>query len=212
MRKRYHIQITTQALEQHFSPRALKTIIKANTGQDSLAGQLWHPEYHFDASQFERGYAYMEEQLRLLGEALQGPAPRSAWVAFGRLVHAVQDFYAHSTYIRLWAVKHASGSQLPPPEAVDPLDEDLLNSPELISGRIYYPWEVLSFVGLAAIMRRILPEDSHTALNLDGPEQGPLFEYARVAAIQRTRHEFNQLCAFLSLQEIETFTDLHAQP
>ena len=68
MKKRYHIQITRQAVEEHFSSRALNTVIKANTKQDRLAGQLWHPEYHYDDSQFELGDAYVDEQRRLGAE------------------------------------------------------------------------------------------------------------------------------------------------
>ena len=47
--------------------------------------------------------------------------------------------------------------------------------------------------GLAPVMRRVLPKDSHTYLNLDGPEQGPLFEYAFQAALKRTQKELDKI-------------------
>ena len=210
MRKIYHIQISVQALEGSFSSRALKVILEANTGQDSLSGQIWHPEYHFDESQFAEAYAYMTQQRRLVHEKLQNDQPRPAWQAFGRLTHAAQDFYAHSNYVRLWlSYQSKNGAKGISPEVINPVAEEILNNPKLISGRIYYPWEVLSFIpGMATTMRRFLPEDSHTALNLDSPEQGHLFEYAFVAARKRTTYEFDHLCTTLSPDDLRLFTEL----
>ncbi len=39
-------------------------------------------------------------------------------------------------------------------------------------------------------MRRLLPADSHTSLNLDKPQRGPLFAFAFAAARKRTEREF----------------------
>lgn len=207
MKKRYHIQITRQALEEHLSSRALNTIIKANTKQDRISGQLGHPEYHYDDSEFELGDAYVDEQRRVVLTSLDRNNPVLAWQSFGRLTHAVQDYYAHSNYTRLWLQKNGDEENHPKPEDIEPLADDIISSPDLISGRFYLPWEVFSFLGFASIMLRLLPEDSHTHLNLDCPEQGPLFEYAVAAACKRTSLEFDQLRQALSHQELDDFTD-----
>ncbi|MEW5867795.1 MAG: hypothetical protein AB1894_00855 [Chloroflexota bacterium] len=207
MQARYHTEITTQALEQHFSPAALRTIIAANLGQDGLRGQTGHPEFHFDESCFAGGEAYMQQQRQLAIEALQQDRAEPAWQAFGRLIHAAQDFYAHSNYVRLWLAKHEAPEQ-PATEAIDPLDAAILNDPALTSGRLYYPWEVLSFVpGLMALMQRLLPADSHARMNLDAPQRSPLFAYACAAARKRSQHEFERLTGLLDEQALAQFTD-----
>jgi hypothetical protein len=194
MHRKYHIQLTTEVLEARVSPPALKVILRANLGQDSLFGLLGHPEYHFDDNAFPAGRAYLEaqrEQLRRAIASRRDPAP--AWKAFGRLSHAAQDFYAHSNYVSLWAERF-SGGNLPPPETIEPLEASLLNHTALRSGRVYYPLEALTLVpGLKGLVRRWLPRDSHAWMNLDGPECGPLFAYALVAARRRTRHEFDRI-------------------
>ena len=209
MHKEYHLQITQQALQERFSARALDSIQQANLGQDNLAGLIWHPEYHFDDSQFDQGYAYLDEQRLLVSEALARFEPTPAWWAFGRLTHAVQDFYAHSNYIQLWLARTENGQELSlDPGLTDPLDRRTLEDPNLISGRIYYPWEALSLIpSLAPIMRRLMPADSHTCLNLDGPEGGPRFAYALVAARKRTAHEFEGLRGSLSPGQLLSFCD-----
>ncbi len=191
MKKEYHMSITIQALEPFFSDQALKTIIAANLHQDRLAGQIGHPEYHFDDSSFAEGNAYILNQRQLILKSLLENASLSAWQAFGRLLHAAQDFYAHSTYVRLWYKYQLSQHREPKPEGIEPLEHVHLHHPELISGRIYLPWEILSFIPLfAPLMRRLLPADSHANLNLDNPARGPLFEYALVAARKRSLHEY----------------------
>lgn len=207
MQARYHAEITTQALEQYFSPPALQAVIAANLGQDGLRGQVGHPEFHFDESCFAGGEAYMQQQRDLILAALRQGQPAPAWQAFGRLVHAAQDFYAHSNYVRLWLAKCAPSGQ-PAAQAIDPLDASILNDPALISGRLYYPWEVLSFIpGLEKLMQRLLPADSHTRMNLDAPQRGPLFDYACAAACKRSQHEFERLAEMLDEQALAQFMD-----
>jgi hypothetical protein len=117
---------------------------------------------------------------------------RSAWAAFGRMSHTFQDFYAHSNYITLWLDRY-DGQTIPTPPKVDPLDPDLIASPDLRSGKTYYPFEFLYFMrGTRKFSLRILPKDSHAWMNLDSPEQGYKFDYAMQAAIKRTVIEFEK--------------------
>jgi hypothetical protein len=223
MHARYHTQITTQALEGKISPRALQVIIDASLAQDHLRGQIGHPQYHFDDNRFAESYAYMDEQQRLAQGALKRGQVLTAWQAFGRLIHAAQDFYAHSNYVRLWVDRYIPLAGLPPsgatagsvsenqpfadPAALDPLDQAILHSPALASGRIYI-WELLSWLpGLKRPMSRFLPHDAHFYMNLDTPERGPLFNWAYAAALKRTRYEFEALQARLSPKELALFLD-----
>ncbi|MCK7481641.1 MAG: hypothetical protein M0C28_34065 [Candidatus Moduliflexus flocculans] len=91
-----------RSLGGRFSPRAMSVIIQANVGQDRLAGQVGHDEFHFDNNAFEKTYAYIEEQRALVVSSLKSGDANSAWQAFGRFLHSAQDFYAHSNYITLW--------------------------------------------------------------------------------------------------------------
>lgn len=192
MQAKFHVEITTQALNNLFSRQALQVIISSNLAQDNLSGQIGHPEYHFDDSCFIQGNAYIREQWQIILNALSEQTCLPAWQAFGRLTHAVQDFYAHSTYVRMWHDQQRIAYKEPIPEEIEPLEPGLIHHPGLISGRIYLPWEALSFMpGLEHVMRLLLPEDSHTNLNLDKPARGPLFQFACVAARKRTCHEYH---------------------
>jgi len=212
MHKQYHIEITTQALGDQFSMRALQSILVANVGQDRLKGQIGHPQFHFEDNCFAGGTAYMGEQRELIQAALAGGEALPAWQAFGRLTHAAQDFYAHSNYVQLWLELldgHLAGS--PVPEQIDPLDSKIMESPRLSSGLVYLPVELLPLIpALAPLARRLLPKDSHAWTNLDGPERGPLFAYAQVAAQKRTLFEFVNISSLILVSlgplALEAFT------
>src|ERR1700752_1647720 len=98
MLTRYHTKITSEALADCFSPRALSAITKANNHQDRLSGQFGHDEYHVDNNSFKQSHAYMEEQRALVISSLNAKDAPSARSALGRLTHTAQDFYSHSNY------------------------------------------------------------------------------------------------------------------
>jgi hypothetical protein len=205
MKQAHHINITSEALQARLSAHALQVIISANVGQDNLDGQLRHPEFHFDDNGLAEGQAYLDEQRDLLVQALKAGQNRPARQAFGRLTHAAQDFYAHSNYVALWLRRQPS-ELTPQPEDIDPLNPAVLSDPDLCSGHIYYPWEALSFLPfLAPLVRRLLPQDAHAWMNLDGPERGPNFAYARIAALRRTIYEFQLLSSLLGQEEMDQF-------
>jgi hypothetical protein len=203
MLKDHHVEICTQTLTNHFSPVALEVIIAANLNQDSLFGLVGHPQYHFDDSAFERSYAYLEKQRQIVQHVLAEKGKlTAAWKAFGRLTHAAQDFYAHSNYLTLWQDTFPDGL-LPPPEQVAALDKALLAHPDLVSGRVYFG-EAMMFLlpPLAGWFKQRLPRDAHAWMNLDSPEQGPLFPYAIEAARQRTIYEYDLLAEHIK-QELD---------
>jgi hypothetical protein len=206
----YHRDITARALESAFSPRALQVIVRANTGQDGLRYQFGHDHFHFDSNQFRAAYAYIEEQRAHVTDSLTRGDADPAWQAFGKLTHTAQDFYAHSNYIPLW-LDSFNGATPPPPPEVDPVSPEILQSPNLRSGKLYYPFEALTFIPkLGKLFIPLLPRDSHAHMNHDSPDDSPLFDYVFQAAVKRTHYEFEQTTAAIPRNLLITFTDLEA--
>ena len=207
MLKPYHRAITAEALAGKFSKAALKAIVSANLGQDHwLRGQIGHDEYHFDRNAFEASWAYLERNRDQVRAALEAGEALPARQAFGRLTHAAQDLYAHSNYVPLWLDRFPEG-KWPPPAEIDPFDEAILQGPDLRSGKLYYPLEVLSFIPLVKeLVIPHLPRDSHAWMNLDAPSRGPKFPYAFAAAVKRTRYEYEQIVRELSPEALRLFT------
>ena len=206
MLQRYHIEIMHLALDNKFSSRALESIIKANLNQDRLRGQIGHDEYHFDNNAFEKSYAYIEEQRALTISALRSDDAPSAWSAFGRLTHTVQDFYAHSNYIDLWLSRQPDDKP-PTPSQVDPLDLNLINTPALCSGTIYFLEVLTLIIPLKRLIMPLLPRDAHAWINIDSPKQGPNFDYAFQAAVKRTRFEYEKTTRDLPSKLVVLFVD-----
>jgi len=217
MLARYHRQITQEALDGRFHPAGLQVIISANLAQDNIAGQIGHPEYHYDDNAFAAGDAYLEAQRQVIRSVIRAREDIAvAWAAFGRLIHAAQDFYSHSNYVSLWLEKYrgdpsrlAQEALVAAQEQIKPLDPAILVDPRLRSGRIYYPWEAFGFVPLLQpLMRRFLPRDSHLWMNLDHAGRGPLFGIALSAARLRTQHEFQQLAQQFSPEQRRAFAGI----
>ena len=207
MLQKYHVQILQRALGEIFSPAALAKISQANVYQDRIGAQFGHDEYHFDNNAFEKSYVYIDEQRALVLSSLHRGDTDSAWSAFGRLTHTVQDFYAHSNYIDLWLAQHTNGSR-PAASQVYPVEPAILESGALRSGKIYYPLELFSFVKvLKPLVLPLLPRDSHAWMNIDSPEQGFKFDYVMQASIKRTVVEFDKIVKGLRQDRIELFVD-----
>jgi hypothetical protein len=207
MLEHIHAAITREALADCFSPRALEVIVDANVKQDSLAGQFGHDEYHYDNNAFDASHRYINEQRGYVLASLFTPNTFPAWVAFGRLTHSAQDFYAHTNYVTLWLDRYKDSTPPSPPE-IDPVDKSLINSPNLRSGKLYYPLEALYFIpSLRKLALAVLPRNSHAHMNLDSEERGPLFAYARAAAVKRTKHEFEILEKLLPSELFSRFVD-----
>ncbi len=204
----YHRQILQQALEKEISPRTLAIISKANAKQDYLHGQIGHDEYHFDNNAFKESYAYIAKSRAEIFSALKNGIVEDAWSAFGRLSHTAQDFYAHSNYIKLWLAQFDENS-LPLAAEVIHNDENILQSPELRSGKLYYPLELFSYIPpLKKYIMSRLPKDSHAWMNLDSPAQGMMFAYTLAASIKLTQEEWGKVLEKLSEEERRVFKDI----
>jgi hypothetical protein len=204
---RHHIAITRQALGADVGLRALEVIVRANLRQDGLRCQFGHDHFHFDNNQFDQSYAYIEEQRALVRAGLQRGDAQSAWQAFGRMIHTVQDFYAHSDYIPRW-LSRFNGRTPPPPPEVDPVSPDIFHDPNLRSGKLYYPLEALAFIPfLKKLILPLLPSDSHAHMNFDDRDDKGLFDYVFHASVKRTRLEFEKTAALLSPNVLAQFVD-----
>ncbi len=197
----YHRQILREAIGGKFSERALKIITDANAKQDYLRGQIGHDEYHFDNNAMAESYAYIEENRTQIHSALQNGDVEAAWTAFGRLTHTAQDFYAHSNYIPLWLAQFDTKSA-PPASDVIHDDEEIIQSPDLHSGKLYYPLELFSYIPfIGKFVMPLLPKDSHAWMNIDSPKQGKIFDYTFAAAVKVTRDELEKVLAGLTKEE-----------
>ena len=213
MLTQYHRSITRTALATHFSEAALGEIVAANLAQDAWIYQLGtKAHYHFDNNGIAGGLSYIEDLHRTIAalavEASGGQAQR---VAFGRLCHAAQDFYAHSNYVDLWLARNG-GLESTIPSEIDGLDQDLLSHPDLRTGtaEVWRDW-IYHFAFAAPLARRTPPRPgSHQAMNLDSPERGPRFDYAVEAAVQRTLYEYTRASnAILRVGEEQALVRFH---
>lgn len=206
----YHRQMLARVLGERVSSRPLHAMTRGNLGQDGPAGWFRH-EFHFDNNQIAVALAYVEENRT---QAARAGESAEAWAAFGRLSHAVQDFYAHSNYVALWL--HLRGvaanelslyawpenppppASLPPPSEIDALDPAVLQHPRLRTAMVYYPTELMwAAAELHPLVKRLTPRDSHAWMNLDAPKTGVLFPYAIEAAVKRTAIEFERTLALI---------------
>jgi hypothetical protein len=201
----YHRQITQQAVGSQVSQRALNAIIDANVRQDALRYQVGHDHFHYDSNAYTRGDAYVESQHALIRPALTRGDPQAAWQAFGRLSHAVQDLYAHSNYAALWLAKYTDTDISP--EQIDPLDVEILSSPDLHSGKPDI-FDLLQYLNLLPNRwLKLAPKDSHILLNIDGPDRAN-FDFVFSAAAKRTLLEFSRVLNSLPMDLVKAFTEI----
>ncbi|MBP7963603.1 MAG: hypothetical protein KA003_16580 [Caldilineaceae bacterium] len=193
----YHIEIVEKALADRFRPQALEELILANLAQDDLPGLLLHPERHFDNDLIPQALAYIQkEHDQIVASAGAEDGGQSMRVAFGRLTHTAQDFYAHSNYVDLWLAHHG-GLDVTAPDQIDGVDPTLLTSPALRTWHFYLWRDGVYYIPIIReLARRIyMAPNSHEANHLDDPSRGPKFAYAMQAAQDRTRQEYERAIA-----------------
>jgi hypothetical protein len=94
----------------------------------------------------------------------------------------------------------------PTPEQIDPLDVDILSSPDLHSGKPDI-FDLLQHLNvLPKSWLKLAPKDSHLLLNIDGPDR-PNFDYVFSAAVMRTRFEFSIVLNPLNSDLVKLFTN-----
>lgn len=210
MNAQHHIKLINNALKQYFSPVALKVIIKSNLRQDSVFGQIGHNEYHFDNNAIDEGNRFIKSQRVKIYTYLIINKPKKAWQAFGRLLHAAQDFYAHTNYVNLWQNKQ--NNKLLLKENLNYLDNEILDHPFLYSHTPYFPLDYIisAIPSTGKYLTKYLPKNSHAKMNLDSPASGEDFEWAFLAALGRTEYEYSVIRNFLITKDsslLDLFND-----
>jgi hypothetical protein len=108
--------------------------------------------------------------------------------------------------VALWL--KVNNESVPAPEHIDPLDPGILADPGLRSGKTYFFFDALLYLNLLPrSLLELAPPNSHTRLNIDGPDR-PNFNFAIAAAVKRTQIEFFRVVASLSAEFGKLFTDL----
>lgn len=201
MKTEHHISITKEAIAEKFSASALEVILKANIGQDALRYQFGHDHYHYDNNQFARSDAYVKRlRYKSVKRAIEGDLT-GAWVAFGKLSHTVQDFYAHSNYIELTRAASENFMDIPI------RDTDGALPPGIISGKVYYPFEAITFITkIPQVVNSWFPADSHARLNKDAPGRKHYEEAFRLA-VGATVAELGKISQQLTEEQRHAFFD-----
>ncbi len=196
-RLEWHSLITyesNKASNQLFTDRQLNFVIIANLSQDirPLESQL-----HFDNCCFEDGAEYIEEKWRRIEAG--NPSAESALGTLGLILHTVQDFYAHSTWVEL----HKYEAPIP----IWNLDVGTLPS-GIVSGtsELGQPKRCLGDTPTHKQLNKDDPEsDTGKIIVSSGPNQGKsMFDLAYNAALSASIEQLKRYRSFLEKAN-ETF-------
>ena len=193
MNSLFHQLITIDALTDNFSAVALKEIVTHNIRQDSIKNQFFHDEIHFDNNKFAEGNQLIEYLHNNCVDSIKQDNFADARSYFGKLIHTVQDFYAHSNYARL--TKTLFENKTPNNNhTLDCLNPAIIKSSLLKSHTVNFPFDYLCIIPLfARWFSKFCPEDSHARMNLDTPQSDGPFDLAYKLAVIRTRIEYQAI-------------------
>jgi hypothetical protein len=98
-----HEAITRRAMKG-LAEACIDKAVECNRNQDSLIAMLGaYPEEHFDDSSFQDGINHVNRQWEQIRQQSRRGCNREALTeilcAFGRILHAIQDFYSHSNWV-----------------------------------------------------------------------------------------------------------------
>ena len=84
-------------------PDLREMVVDAGVAQDAGDTNAADDRRHFDSCRFREAASYVNGRHNDVVSALSGPNPdnEAAITSFGRLLHTVQDFYAHSDWLQL---------------------------------------------------------------------------------------------------------------
>lgn len=111
----YHTAMTTEAIRAEFSDLGtLKKINQEHWNCDDPKG----PRYlihavHFDSEAFQDGTARLKNNLNDALSLLSECRKADAITKLGEAIHALQDFYAHSTWVEDHLSPNATPSDIP---------------------------------------------------------------------------------------------------
>ncbi len=176
---------------KNFTPQDIATIVNANLDQDKWDEGQPHPEYHFDNNKLLAGKVYVDSQYALIRATSN---PQEALEAFGKILHAQQDFYAHTNFVELYRdYFHQHSGHYPLPREI-PLYQDALKNPQL---RTILQTQLKSgeFSRAEFILKDLFhlnhDPNSHEMMNKDGPGR-PLYPEAKDLAERQTGKEIEK--------------------
>ncbi|MBW4541345.1 MAG: hypothetical protein KME43_19725 [Myxacorys chilensis ATA2-1-KO14] len=86
-----------------FSRQARAEIRDANISTDSLTGDAWVAEKHFDNEEFPAATTRLLNLKSYIIGQITSPSPngRNARIALGGTLHTIQDFYTHTNWVEM---------------------------------------------------------------------------------------------------------------
>jgi hypothetical protein len=86
-----------------FSRQAHTEIRDANISTDSLTGDAWVAEKHFDNEEFPAATTRLLKLKSYIIGQITSPSPngKNARIALGGALHTIQDFYAHTNWVEM---------------------------------------------------------------------------------------------------------------
>jgi hypothetical protein len=132
-----HTQMIRSGSQPSF---CINRLANAQWRQDVVLS-TWAPA-HFDNCRFDDSQRYLAELIAAAEKAAASGKRDDMLVALGRGLHGVQDFYSHSNYVELMALKHPTLSEVPIVEVWQPDGAERLQklvAEGLISGHVF--WE-----------------------------------------------------------------------
>jgi RHS repeat-associated protein len=130
-----HERLTAQAVRRLGGNDVIVDVINSGHVEADLSSHQFDAGQHFDTMAFSEGLSLIRKLQR---EIRRTKFEGNALMLLGRMIHAQQDFYAHSDYVEIWTLH-------PPPVAVPyqiPLWDGSLKARgfHLRSGR-FWPWQ-----------------------------------------------------------------------
>lgn len=189
MHSYYHTLVTIDALSTSLSSGALSEVIRANLQQDSIIGQIFHNEYHFDNNKLAEGVAYIRQQEHACLEYIQSAQFSRARRAFGSLIHTIQDYFSHTNFVRLFNIDQNI-------EIMAQLEIiQMINEIKLIkSHMVHIPIDLFKLPPtIYLLIRDHLPKNSHAYMNLDTPLSGIDFLKSYQVSVRMTKNALDRI-------------------
>jgi hypothetical protein len=191
----YHKSFTETALRGIFSEQAISKILgisgtlstSGNWGQDNPSNNSFRsePSQHFDNNMIGAGTQYISDEYSLIsniGSNKSSPEEEILW-AYGRLLHATQDFWSHSNYVELWLSSMAASPShegfvrfdpvpefvyMPIPTVVTPYDIPSVAIPPMPTSP-FKGWNLHTGFYKAPPESLTVGDETHDELNKDNP-------------------------------------------
>ncbi len=86
---------------ESFSTAAIDAINETNGAMDDPGAYEYDPVDHFDSETLAPGFMLLATRRYLLMRDLEPPSPNQdeVWVLLGQMLHQLQDFYSHSSWV-----------------------------------------------------------------------------------------------------------------